>query len=107
MTKGDPLSIYEYGIWELNNMKCPFCGKEMEHGFLYANQGEGFPWYPDGEEPLRNIPDFRYKKKGAMYFGKSWKEIEPFEFDKMSFWLCKACMKGVADSLVEKKGIWS
>ena len=88
-------------------MKCPFCGEEMVHGFLYANQGEGFPWYPDGKEPWRNIPDIFARKKGAMCFGKKWQDIEPFEFDKMSFWLCKTCKKGVADSLSEKTGgIW-
>ena len=39
-------------------MKCPFCGEEMEHGFLYSSQSIGFPWYPDGEKPMKYIPEF-------------------------------------------------
>ena len=40
-------------------MKCPFCGEEMVHGYLYSGQGSGFPWYPDGEKPTRYVPDIR------------------------------------------------
>jgi hypothetical protein len=49
-------------------MNCPFCNEEMEHGFLYSDPG-GFPWYPEGEKPIKYIPEFRRKKKGGMYFG--------------------------------------
>lgn len=41
----------------------------MEHGFLYVSQANGFPWLPDGAEPTRYIPDFRFKKKGGIIFG--------------------------------------
>lgn len=82
-------------------MKCPFCGEEMVHGYLYSGQGSGFPWYPDGEKPARYVPDIRVKKKGAKVFGNP--DFEPGQFDSMSFWLCNACKKGVADSLSEKK----
>lgn len=71
----------------------------MEHGFLYASQVNGFPWYPDSAKPTRYIPDFRRKKKGGIIFGKP--EFEPLEFDTLSLWVCKKCMKGVADSLTK------
>lgn len=80
-------------------LNCPFCGAEMEHGFLYASQANGFPWLPDGAEPTRYIPDFRFKKKGGMLFGNP--QFEAFEFDKLSFWVCKSCMRGIADKLTE------
>lgn len=81
-------------------MKCPFCGEEMKHGFLYASQMNGFPWYPDNEKPTKYIPEFKTKKKGGIIFGKP--EVEPFEFDTLSFYVCRKCMKGVADTLTEK-----
>lgn len=81
-------------------MKCPFCGEEMEHGYLYASQLDGFPWYPEGKKPPWNIPDFRAKKKGAISFGRG--KIVPFEFDTLSLWVCKKCMKGVADKLTRE-----
>ena len=84
----------------MNSMKCPFCGEEMKHGFLYSSQSIGFPWYPDGEKPMKYIPEFRTKKKGGMIFGKT--QFEPMEFDTLSFYVCKKCMKGVADLLTEK-----
>lgn len=71
----------------------------MQHGFLYVSQQTGFPWYPDGTEPTKYIYDFRRKKKGTMIFGNP--KFEAFEFDKLSFWVCKSCMRGVADQLTE------
>ena len=81
-------------------MKCPFCGDEMEHGFIYGTQTVGFPWYPDGKKPLKYLPDINLKKKGGMVFGKT--EVELFEFDTLSLYVCRKCMKGVADALTEK-----
>ena len=58
-------------------MKCPFCGEEMEHGFIYGTQTVGFPWYPDGKKPLIYLPDINLKKKGGMVFGKTEVELIP------------------------------
>lgn len=80
-------------------MNCPFCNGKMEHGFLYTNQAYGFQWLPDGVKPTKYIPDFRFKKKGGMVFGRP--KFEAFELDKLSFWVCKKCMKGVADELTK------
>ncbi len=65
-------------------MNCPFCNEEMEHGFLYSDPG-GFPWYPEGEKPMKYIPEFRRKKKG------------------LSMYICRKCKKGIVDPLTEKK----
>lgn len=73
----------------------------MEHGFLYTNQAYGFSRLPDGVKPTKYIPDFRFKKKGGMVFGRP--KFEAFELDKLSFWVCKKCMKGVADELTQRK----
>lgn len=81
-------------------MKCPFCGEEMEHGYLYASQRVGFPWFPDGQKPVKYIPEFNTKKKGGMVFGKEFPEA--FEYDTLSLFVCRKCKKGVADSLTEK-----
>ncbi|MDE6519143.1 MAG: hypothetical protein K2K91_01600 [Ruminococcus sp.] len=81
-------------------MKCPFCNEDMTHGFLYSSQAVGFPWYPDSENPTKYIPEFRLEKKSSIIFGKT--KFEPFEFDTLSFYVCKKYMKGVADSLTEK-----
>lgn len=78
-------------------MKCPFCNEEMEHGFLYTSQMYGFKWLPDGAK----TPDFKFKKNGSMLFGSPKFEIS--ELDKLSFWVCKKCMKGVADELTQRK----
>lgn len=68
-------------LFEIRIMECPFCGEEMEHGFLYSNQLIGFPWYSDGEKPTKYIPDFWTKKKGGMIFGKT--QFESAEFDSL------------------------
>lgn len=81
-------------------MNCPKCNCEMEHGYLYSGQTIGFPWYPDGQKPAKYIPDFRTKQKGGIIFGNH--ELEPFEFDKLSFYVCKKCRMGIADCLTEK-----
>ena len=81
-------------------MKCPFCGEEMEHGYLYASQRVGFPWFPDGQKLVKYIPEFNTKKKGGMVFGKEFPEA--FEYDTLSLFVCRKCKKGVADSLTEK-----
>lgn len=69
---------------------CPFCNGEMEHGFLCTSQMYGFKWLPEG-----------VKKNGGMFFGNP--KFEIFELDKLSFWVCKKCMKGVADELTLRK----
>jgi len=81
-------------------MNCPFCKEEMEHGFLYSDPG-GFPWYPEGEKPIKYIPEFRRKKKGGMYFGSE--KIEYCEYDTLSMYICRKCKKGIVDPLTEKK----
>lgn len=82
-------------------MKCPFCGNDMEHGYIYGVQRIGFPWYPDGTKPLPYIPDFRAKKKGVICFGK--KDFEPCKFDTLSMYVCRSCKKGIVDEFPEEK----
>lgn len=82
-------------------MKCPFCGNEMEHGFLYGSQRMGFPWYPDGTKPLPYIPDLCAKKKDVIPFGKQ--EFEPCRFDTLSMHVCRRCKKGIVDEFPEEK----
>lgn len=81
-------------------MKCPKCNGEMEHGYLYSGQASGFPWYPDGQKPAKYIPEFRTKQKRGIIFGKP--VLEPFEFDTLSFFVCRNCRVGIADCLTEK-----
>lgn len=50
---------------------------------------------------MKYLPDLNLKKKGGMVFGKQ--EVELFEFDTLSFYVCRKCMKGVADALTEKE----
>ncbi len=71
----------------------------MEHGYLYASRMESFPWYPEGEKLPVYIRDFKRQKRGGIIFGEA--ESEPCTPDRMSFYICKACKKGVADNLTE------
>ena len=68
--------------------KCPWCGREMEQGFLSG--GRGVYW-------TRGVPDTRTKWLGAGAENQMRVDEEGALFTYRTTWLCPNCRKLVAD----------
>lgn len=73
-------------------MQCPFCGTEMEKGFIYGLRNCGLLWLPFGEKLPPILTENAIKKRNGLLLG-----IKPFsENTQLEFYVCKNCNTGVS-----------
>lgn len=73
-------------------MQCPFCGDEMEQGFIYGRRDSGLMWLPAGEKMSFFITEHSIKARNGLLLGQ-----KPFpEFTKLEFYVCRKCNAGVS-----------
>ena len=68
-------------------MNCPYCGKEMEHG--YAAAGAGRPLYWTNKD--RKLLPMRGKDVVFLPYPGALEKTEPYA------WLCRDCCKVIID----------
>ena len=82
-------------------MKCPYCGKDMEDGYIYNfDRTIGVIWYPKGKLPGHFITAKSIKKKGGM-------ALSSYSLrrggSKLSSSICKSCNIGIYN--IEKNAV--
>ena len=71
-------------------MKCPFCGKEMESGFVASRSGAMLVWRI--KRKRIRISHYPSRKKGEFALG-----YNPFKESAAQGTLCRSCNKIVLD----------
>lgn len=76
-------------------MECPFCGKAMEKGNIYARKDLGIPWIPEtAKHPIiwteKRIAD----RKGIQLCEPA---LLPVMGPKQTVFICRSCRKGIID----------
>ncbi len=51
-------------------MQCPFCGAEMEKGFIYGRRDIGLLWLPQGEKLPPMLTENAVDKRHGLLLGK-------------------------------------
>ena len=73
-------------------MQCPFCGAEMEKGFIYGRRDIGLLWLPQGEKLPPMLTENAVDKRHGLLLGK-----RPFpELTKLDYHVCRKCSTGVS-----------
>ena len=73
-------------------MQCPFCGSEMEKGFIYGRKDCGLLWLPSGEKLPLIITENNVKTHNGLLLGE-----KPFpENARLEFYICRECNTGVS-----------
>lgn len=73
-------------------MQCPFCGTEMEQGFIYGRRDCGLLWLPLGEKMPYMITKNAIKARNGLLLGE-----RPFpENTKLEFFICRKCNAGLS-----------
>jgi len=87
-------SLMKKGEIMNDTVKCPYCRKEMEKGFVFgASRGSGYPWLPDDRFPFyftrRNII-----KRGGVILVESFGE---WPYPTLPMHICRECRKGIVE----------
>ena len=73
-------------------MQCPFCGNEMEQGFIYGRKDCGLMWLPKDEKLPLTITENAVKTRNGLILGKR----QFPENTRLEFYVCRKCNMGVS-----------
>jgi len=74
-------------------MRCPYCGEEMEKGYIYGKRDLGIPWIPASDRP----PLLWKKSSVQAHNGIMLSEpalLSPVGCTRET-WVCRTCKKGL------------
>lgn len=73
-------------------MNCPFCGDELEPGYIYGRKDCGLLWLPAGKKAPLLVSEEAVMHQNGMILG----ERPGFENTKLEYHLCRKCRKAVS-----------
>lgn len=78
-------------------MVCPYCGKEMKSGTLYASRATGIAWLPDGVKPPRYVWSYDFpEQRGGLWLCEQYpKGVFDTTDCSLKAELCENCNKGI------------
>lgn len=77
---------------EIDIRKCPFCGKKMEIGHIYAPESRAAYWLPENSEGIEGffLTDKSVKDGGGIVLGKT-RKIGFLVKERPKSYCCKWC----------------
>ena len=78
-------------------MKCPFCGKKMEKGYMYSGR-TGSHWLPEDEKNVLGY-EWKVQQKNGLWLIPPFNKVffSPFKLPKVAMMVCRDCEKGIVD----------